>query len=673
MDNNPIYSALLATLIVFSLFFIIIGNIWAIESKTYSMSNPYEGYLQDDFGNFEYNENEFYATPQDEPPLSLGKITGKMVETYGTQEINSQIWTYNYENEDYKIVGYDEIRTPVDTYVNYENKTNPTYILNQDVVSMNDILVYVNNELVDSNEYDVTNVITTLNETLEINDDEIRVDSNYYFLINNDDETSDTFIIGNEKIDCDWKSGDIDFVNCERGIEGTTASQHEEGTLVIQPGKRMLSMNIPVLRDEEVRVVHPTEYYYNDIFSAQIPTIINSVDYYELNNTYDGYNVFTGEDSSREIITDNVHMIINISQLCFTLSMFLLIFIFFKVKIQFIDSESFRTWALIFGVLGTILSLSAGGYFLGTWTNAFEEDTKLFETNELDSSIWGDGRYEYSVNFTAYTYQICERERDVQNSQYGHLDNGQPSTNDNCDNEKVGFEQQKYNEYTWKLTTNWFIITIIIPLLGLLCLYLISDLDVNGYYSSITNVDALDEFMIIPDHSDGYHVNFAEALGYGFSVLANWITYIIAIAIINLSFFIIIMWVILQSTISSMVITAILSFIGFLLNAALFMAVLYKYQSDVGMKSSESIVTEGFQMNYKEKQYNSSYSSSLPRRTVSSPIVKETTNILNKTKKKGKIGTKNNPELPQTDEEYEEVPKGKYYVNPSDGITYKKE
>jgi len=670
MDNNPIYSALLAILIVFSLFFIIIGNLWTIEAKSYSMSDPYEGYLQDDFGNFEYNENEFYATPQDEPPISLGKITGKMVETYATQEINYQIWNYNYDNEAYKIIGYDEIRTPVDTYINNENQTNPTYILNQDVISISDILVYVNNKLVNSNEYVITDVTTTLNETLEINDDEIRVDSNTYFLINNNDETSDIFIIENERIDCEWKNGDIDFTNCERGIEGTAASQHEEGTIVVQPGKRMLKMSIPILRDEEVRVVHPTEYYYEVVFSTQTPTTINSVDYYELNNTYDGYNVFTGEDSSREITTDNVHMIINISQLCFTLSMFLLIFIFFKIKIQFIDSESFRTWALIFGVLGIILSLSAGGYFLGTWTNAFEEDTKLFEDNELDSSIWGDGRYDYSVdNFTSYTYQICERERNVQNSQYWHLNNGQPSTNDNCDNEKVGFEQLKYNEYSWKLTTNWFIITIIIPLLGLLCLYLISDLDVTGYYSSITNIDALDEFMIIPDHNDGYHVNFAEALGYGFSVLANWITYIIAIALINVAFFTIIIWVMLQATISSMVITAILGFIGFLLNAALFMAVLYKYQSDVGMKSSESIVTEGLQMNGNENKYNSS----LPRRTVSSPMVKETTNILTNTKKKGKIGTKNNPEMPQTENEYEEVPKGKYYVNPSDSITYKKE
>ena len=150
----------------------------------------------------------------------------------------------------------------------------------------------------------------------------------------------------------------------------------------------------------------------------------------------------------------------------------------------------------------------------------------------------------------------------------------------------------RYIEYKWRLTVNWFLVTIIIPLIGLLCLYLTSDLDAAEYYSSASNIDALDEFMVIPDHNDGYHVNFAEALGYGFSVLANWISYIVAIAIINLTFFIIIGWVMLQGTMSSVVITGVLGFIGFLLNTALFMAVLYKYQSDVGMKTSEAIVIE---------------------------------------------------------------------------------
>ena len=53
MDNNPLYSALTATLIVLSLFFIIIGNFWTIEGQSYSMSDPYEDYLADEYGNFE--------------------------------------------------------------------------------------------------------------------------------------------------------------------------------------------------------------------------------------------------------------------------------------------------------------------------------------------------------------------------------------------------------------------------------------------------------------------------------------------------------------------------------------------------------------------------------------------------------------------------------------------
>ena len=114
MDNNPLYSALSATLIVLSLFFMIIGNLWTMEAKYYAMSDPYEDYLADDFGNFEYDQTEFYASTNDIPPTSEGKITGKIIDTYGTGEINSQVWIYNYEREPYKVVGYDEIRTPVD-------------------------------------------------------------------------------------------------------------------------------------------------------------------------------------------------------------------------------------------------------------------------------------------------------------------------------------------------------------------------------------------------------------------------------------------------------------------------------------------------------------------------------------------------------------------------------
>ena len=81
--------------------------------------------------------------------------------------------------------------------------------------------------------------------------------------------------------------------------------------------------------------------------------------------------------------------------------------------------------------------------------------------------------------------------------------------------------------------------------------------------------------MTIPDHDDGYHVSFAEALGYGFSVLANWISYIVAIAAINIAFFLIITWVLVRGTYASYVIAAVLGFVGFLLNTALLMAVLY--------------------------------------------------------------------------------------------------
>ena len=168
MESNPLYSAITAFLLVLSLFFMIVGNMWTIETKTYSMSDPYEGYMADEYGNFEYNENDFYASSLDVPPVSEGKITGKAIDTYGTTDVNTQIWSYNYETEPYKVVGYDEIRTPVDSYVNSENQTNPVYILNQDVVTTSDVNIYINNQLLSSNAYSIVDVTTTLKGDLLI-------------------------------------------------------------------------------------------------------------------------------------------------------------------------------------------------------------------------------------------------------------------------------------------------------------------------------------------------------------------------------------------------------------------------------------------------------------------------------------------------------------------------
>ena len=56
MDNNPIYASAVSILAVFLLFFIIIGNLWTIQGEYYAMSNPYDGYLADDYGNFEFSQ-----------------------------------------------------------------------------------------------------------------------------------------------------------------------------------------------------------------------------------------------------------------------------------------------------------------------------------------------------------------------------------------------------------------------------------------------------------------------------------------------------------------------------------------------------------------------------------------------------------------------------------------
>ena len=475
-------------------------------------------------------------------------------------------------------------------------------------------------------------------------------------------------------MDCESKN-ETEFRNCKRGIDSTAPSAHVKNTFVIQSGLRRLSLNIVVYQGEIVEVRHPIEYYYENIRTAYIPDTISTVDLSDYNTTYGEYNIYTGDESRMYKLTNDVHLLINISQLCFTMAMFLLLCIYFKVKIQFFDyPEFFKTGALIFCVLSILLATATGIYFFIEWPNAYDEDTKFFEDNGFENSTWGNGRYDYSVQYDSYLFVRCTQEKSTTNSNYYYLNDGEPNTSTDCTSEGVNFNQQRYIEYEWKLTWNWFLITLLIPILGIICLLLIFSLDVDGYYSSTSTIDTIDEFMTIPDHDDGYHVNFAEALGYGFSVLANWISYIVAIAVINALFFVIITWVLLQGTFSSFVIAGILGFIGFLLNAALLMAVLYKYQSDINMKTSESLVNEGLKDFRLPTERRTKHQQSIPELAIAT-IVEEAEKKKPKTtkKKKGKKGTKTNPEAPETQEEFDAVPSGKYYINPSDKEIYKKD
>lgn len=665
MENNPLYASVVSILLVFLLFFIIIGNLWTIEAKYYSMSNPHEGYL----------DKQYVA--------SEGKIDEKIVTTYGTSQINTQYWNYNYDTQSYEITGYREIRTPRDIYIDSENLTEPVYILNQDVDDIADLVVYIDHDpeqpgretlsyTPSTPSYSLMDVNTRLSEDLEIDNTTIRVDSTEYFLVQDEQEDKLTFTIGNEKVDCETKN-EIEFTNCKRGIDSTAPSTHLENSLVTQAGKRKLSLNIVVYSGEVVEVEHPVEYYYETVQNTAIPTTINTVDFGDYNTTYNEHNIYTGEDSSTVKITDNVHLAINLSQLFFTITMFMLLCLYFKIKIQFFDPEIFRTAALMFGVISILLAVGAGIYFLNGWPSAYEDDTKKFEQNNLEKSIWSDGRYDYSVSYSQYSFDRCTVERTVTNSDYDYLNNGNPYTNSDCEQEIVNFNQERYIEYKWGLTSNWLLLTLLIPLLGLLCLFLVFNLDVVGYYSSSTSIDSMDEFMMIPDHNDGYHVNFAEALGYGFSVLTNWISYIVAIAAINIAFFFIITWVLLRGTFSSFVIAGVLGFVGFLLNTALLMAVLYKYQSDVGMKASESLVNEGLKNISSFSRSGTKEQGIIPNVAIASVLEKAESKIQKTKKGKGKKGTKTNPKSPQTQDEFDAVPVGTYYVNPSDDKIYKKE
>ena len=672
MENNPLYAFCVAICAVLLLFFIIIGNLWTIESRHYSMSNPHEGYLADENGNFEFTQTEFYTTQNPVPPDSKNIIDWKIVSTYGTRQINTQTWDYNYDTETYQIIGYKEIRTPKDKYVDSENRTHPVYILNQDVNNPADLFIYVDNSILPRSAFSLADVTTRLSEDLETDNTTIRVDSAEYFLVQNEEEDELTFTIGNERIDCETKTNN-EFRNCKRGIDSTAPSTHSEESLVIQPGQRNLTLNNVVYSGEIVEVRYPIEYYYESVINPGIPDTINDVDLSDYNTTYGEYNIFSGEEASMAKTAADIHFLINLAQLMFTIAMFMLLCLYFKIKIQFINPEFFKTGALLFCVLSILLAVATGIIFFNNWPGAYEEDTKLFGENDLKESIWGSGRYEETRIHSKYTFDRCTQERTVTDSSYYYLNGGQPNTDTNCNVETVIFYEDVYIEYEWKLTWNWFLITFLIPLLGLGCLFLTYDLDVDGYYSSTSSIDSIDEFMTIPDHDDGYHVSFAEALGYGFSVLANWISYIVAIAAINIVFFLIITWVLLRGTYSSFVIAAVLGFVGFLLNAALLMAVLYKYQSDVNMKTSESIVNEGLRAGALSPKQVPNYQQTIPNATLAS-VLENTESKTQKTKKrKGKKGTKTNPETPQTQEEFDAVPVGIYYVNPSDDTIYKKE
>ena len=101
----------------------------------------------------------------------------------------------------------------------------------------------------------------------------------------------------------------------------------------------------------------------------------------------------------------------------------------------------------------------------------------------------------------------------------------------------------------------------------------------------------------MPDHDDGNHVPFSEAMGYGVSTLLNWIAYILAITIVNIVMFAFVMWLSTEAMVSeneagmflSLIVTFVASFIMFVLTAALLIAMGYKFWSDVGMKAASAV------------------------------------------------------------------------------------
>ena len=101
----------------------------------------------------------------------------------------------------------------------------------------------------------------------------------------------------------------------------------------------------------------------------------------------------------------------------------------------------------------------------------------------------------------------------------------------------------------------------------------------------------------MPDHNDGNHVPFSEAMGYGVSTLLNWIAYILAITILNFVMGVIVFGIAAGSAESgslggmyiSFFLMFVAGFIMFVLTAALLIAIGYKFWSDVGMKAASAV------------------------------------------------------------------------------------
>ena len=101
----------------------------------------------------------------------------------------------------------------------------------------------------------------------------------------------------------------------------------------------------------------------------------------------------------------------------------------------------------------------------------------------------------------------------------------------------------------------------------------------------------------MPDHEDGKHVPFPEAMGYGVSTILNWMAYILVIVILN-----VIIWFIITLLLAgayaaeselgmwgSFLLAFVAAFTMFVLTFALVVAIGYKFWSDVGMKAASAI------------------------------------------------------------------------------------
>ena len=145
---------------------------------------------------------------------------------------------------------------------------------------------------------------------------------------------------------------------------------------------------------------------------------------------------------------------------------------------------------------------------------------------------------------------------------------------------------------SWRPAIFYFVYTFFIPAIALVNYFGYKSKNLESHYSGTRGSDFGENFMELPNHDDEAHVSFRESVGYGVSTIAYWIGYIFVIGLIGVILSIISVWLISKNTVTSWVLVSVFNFLYIILVFALFLAISYKYLSDIRLRGNQSLVNQ---------------------------------------------------------------------------------